>query len=175
MLMNAIVSVTRDWGIGRDGRLAVRNRADMRYFRETTMGGTVVCGRTTFESFPGGALKGRRNVVLSRNPAFAPEGVEVVASTEEALRAVAGESPHQVWLIGGEQVYRELLGECDRAFVTYNDVAATADAFFLNLDEDEGWVLEDVCGGGTTDAGVAYEFRVYRNRRRLREAEGSDA
>ena len=176
--MNAIVSVTRDWGIGRNGGLVVRNRADMRFFRETTMGGTVVCGRTTFESFPGGALKGRRNVVLSRNPAFMAQGAEVVASVDDALRTIyeneAFEAPsdvavststNDVWIIGGESVYRALLDKCARAFVTYHDTSVPVDAHFPNLDIDDSWEFEDVLGSGTTEQGIAYEFRVYRNLR----------
>ncbi|MBR3318223.1 MAG: dihydrofolate reductase [Atopobiaceae bacterium] len=202
--MNAIVSVTRDWGIGRNGGLVVRNRADMRFFRETTMGGTVVCGRTTFESFPGGALKGRRNVVLSRNPTFMAQGAEVVASVDDALRTIyeneafeepteasvgtcfrcagqstpeleapteasVGTSTHDVWIIGGESVYRALLDKCARAFVTYHDTSVPVDAYFPNLDIDDAWELEDVLGSGTTEQGIAYEFRVYRNLRLLGE------
>ena len=64
--MDAIVSVTRDWAIGRDGALLVRNKADMHRFVELTRGCTCVMGRKTYESFPGGPLKGRRNVVVSR-------------------------------------------------------------------------------------------------------------
>ena len=78
--MNAIVSVTRDWGIGCDGDLLIPNKADMKYFVEHTRGCTVVMGRKTLESFPGGPLKGRRNIVISRNADYQVEGVEVVSS-----------------------------------------------------------------------------------------------
>lgn len=125
------------------------------------MGGTVLCGRTTFESFPGGALKGRRNVVLSRDERFRPQDAEVVRSAEEALRAVAGDDPERVWLIGGERVYRELLSACAKALVTYHEVSVPCDAFFPNLDEDATWRFAATNGTGTTDAGVAYEFREY--------------
>ena len=82
--MDAIVSVTADWGIGRDGSLLVRNKADMRRFKELTMGGSVIMGRKTFESLPGGPLVGRNNIVLTRSRGFAPEGVEVARSIDEA-------------------------------------------------------------------------------------------
>ena len=160
--MNAIVSVTRDWAIGNKGQLLVRNRDDMRFFRDQTMGGTVVCGRTTFQSFPGGALKGRRNVVLSRSEDYAPAGAEVVKSTQEALDAVATDAPDRVWLIGGDRVYHELLDACDTAYVTYNDVTLEADAFFPNLDDDPAWELAEVLGEGVTQQGIAYEFRRYQ-------------
>ena len=159
--MNAIVSITRDWGIGMRGKLLVRNRADMRRFVALTTGGTVIMGRTTFESLPGGPLKGRRNLVLSRNESYSPEGAEVVHSASQALEAVSGDDPEHVWLIGGDSVYRLLLDECERVYVTKNDVVAEADAFFPNLDELDGWEIESVEEGGVTEAGVPFEFVTY--------------
>ena len=163
-IVNAIVSVTRDWGIGHRGHLLVRNKADMRFFRETTMGGTVLCGRTTFQTFPGGALKGRRNVVLTRDEGFAAPGVEVVHGIEDALAAVAVDDPERVWLIGGQSVYAALIDACERAYVTKNDVLVPADAFFPNLDQSPSWELEQTLGEDTTPEGVAFEFCVYRHR-----------
>lgn len=159
--MNAIVSVTRDWGIGNQGNLLVRNPADMRFFKEKTMGGTVICGQTTFESFPGGALVGRRNIVLSLDPAFSAPNVEVVRSLDEALAAVEGTDPDTVWLIGGESVYRQLIGSCTRAIVTKNDVMLPADAYFPNLDDDPSWRVEDTQPGGVTKDGIPYEFVTF--------------
>ena len=159
--MNAIVSVTADWGIGNEGKLLVRNRADMRRFVDLTMGGTVIMGRTTLESFPGGPLKGRRNLVLSRNESYSPEGVEVVHSASEALAAIADDDPGSVWLIGGESVYRLLLDKCERVYVTKNDTVVPADAFFPNLDEDVAWEVDCCEEGGVTAGGVPFEFVTY--------------
>lgn len=160
--MNAIVSVTRDWAIGKDGGLLVRNKADMRRFVGFTRGGTVVMGRKTFESFPGGPLKGRRNIVISSTPDYAPEGVEVVSSPEAALELVADVPGNTVWLIGGASVYRALLGSCERVFTTKNDVAAEADAYFPDLDAAADWAVEAVEPGGVTEEGVPFEYVTYR-------------
>ncbi|WP_303131662.1 dihydrofolate reductase [uncultured Olsenella sp.] len=160
--MNAIVSVTPSWGIGRDGALLVRNRADMRRFVELTMGGTVIMGRKTLQSFPGGPLRGRRNVVLTRGAGGLPEGVEVASGIEEALGLVADTTPDEVWLIGGQSVYQELLPWCERAYVTMNYVEAEADAWFPPLDEEPGWVLESREEGGVTAGGVPFEYLTYR-------------
>ena len=165
--MNAIVSVTSDWAIGNAGGLIVRNREDMRRFVRLTMGGTVLMGRVTFESFPNGPLKGRRNVVVTRDGAYAGshEGIECAGSIEEALALVAGDDPERVWLIGGERLYRSLLDRCTRCHVTRNRTTVAADAYFPNLDEAEAWELEDVEEGGVTDEGVAFDFATYRNTR----------
>ncbi|MBQ9316870.1 MAG: dihydrofolate reductase [Atopobiaceae bacterium] len=163
--MNAIVSVTSDWAIGNEGGLIVRNRADMRRFVSLTMGGTVLMGRTTFESFPGGPLKGRRNVVVTRDRQYTlrHEGVECANSLDEALDLVAADDPDTVWLIGGESLYRALLAHCDRCFVTRNRVVVAADAFFPDLDADPSWELESVEEGGETSEGVRFDFATYRN------------
>ncbi len=162
--MNAIVSVTSDWAIGKDGSLLVRNKADMQRFVALTMGGTVVMGRKTLESFPGGPLKGRRNVVISHQRGYAPEGVEVVHSPEEALAAVAANDPDSVWLIGGESVYRALLERCERAYVTKNEYVREADAWFPDLDKDSSWQVESREEGGVTKAGVPFDYVTYRHK-----------
>ncbi len=160
--MDAIVSVTSDWAIGKDGRLLVRNKADMQRFVSLTMGSTVLMGRKTFESFPGGPLKGRRNVVVSRQGGYAPQGVEVFSTIDAALEAVAGDE--KVWLIGGESLYRALLDRCERAYVTMNETTCGADAWFPNLDEEPSWAIESVDGEGETKAGIPYRFVTYRHR-----------
>jgi dihydrofolate reductase len=162
--MKAIVSVTKDWGIGLKGKLLVRNPVDMRFFKDNTMCGTVVCGQTTFLSFPGGALERRRNVVLSIDPTFAAKGAEVVHSLDEALAAVKDDDPERVWVIGGESVYRQLLPHCSHVLVTKNDVVLDADAFFPNLDEDPDWSVESTTVGGVTKAGIPFEFVTYVNK-----------
>lgn len=163
--MDAIVSVTSDWAIGNEGRLIVRNRADMRRFVRLTTGGTVLMGRATFESFPSGPLKGRRNVVVTRDRAYAGahKGIECAASLDEALELVSQDEPDSVWLIGGESLYRALLPHCRRAHVTRNRTVVPADAFFPNLDEDPAWALDEVEEGGITDEGVEFDFATYRN------------
>ena len=87
--MNLIVAVDEKWGIGKDGGLLAHLPEDMKYFRETTRGRTVVMGRRTLESFPGGKpLKNRVNMVLSRDEAYAPEGVRVYQRVEDVLEAL---------------------------------------------------------------------------------------
>ena len=159
--LSAIVAVCDDWGIGIDGGMLVSNRDDMRHFVACTTPGTVVMGRKTLESLPGGRpLKGRRNVVLTRDASFAREGAEVVHSLDEALAAV--ERDERVWVIGGDSVYHALLPYCSRAVVTKNHCVRPADSFFPNLDADPAWEVADVMGEGVTPEGVAYEFVEYR-------------
>lgn len=171
------MAVCDDWGIGRDGGMLVANRADMRHFVRCTKGHAVIMGRKTLESFPGGRpLKDRRNIVLTRDALFAREGVEVVHSLDEALSAVANED--EAWVIGGAEVYRQLLPLCAEVVVTKNHVTHAADAFFPNLDDDPAWRVSATDGGyvvqqGEGDAGVAFEFVTYERQDSGKSDEGS--
>lgn len=164
--LKAIVAVCDDWGIGLSGDMVVVNRADMRHFVRCTTGAPVIMGRRTLESFPGGRpLKNRRNIVLTRDVAFQREGVEVVHSVDEALAAVEGEPA--AWVIGGGEVYRQLLPRCIEAVVTKDHVTHPVDTFFPNLDEDPAWELAsetvpETVLPGEGDAGVSYSFATYR-------------
>ena len=160
--MDAIVSVTADWGIGRDGSLLVRNRADMKRFKELTMGGNVIMGRKTFESLPGGPLTGRKNIVLTRSRDFVAEGVEVARSIDEALE-MADAHGGRTWLIGGASLYGQFIDICDEAYVTYHDCVLEADAYFPNLDEDERWTCTEVSETDFTASGIPFHFALYRH------------
>lgn len=133
--MTAIVCVSQNWGIGRDGALLFRISADLKRFKALTVGKTVILGRKTLDTFPGGKpLKDRRNIVLSRRELDIP-GVEIAHSFEEAA-ALGGDD---AIVIGGASVYMALLSRCDRVYVTKVDAAPDADSFFPDLDDNPDW------------------------------------
>ena len=162
--MNAIVIVDQNWAIGREGGLLFSLPGDMKRFRALTLGGTVILGRKTLDTFPGGRpLPQRRNLVVTRNPEFTREGAEVFPSTQAALEAAAGEDPDKLWVIGGGSVYTALLRKCKRAYVTRVDAAADgADTFFPNLDKLPGWEVESV-SEPVEENGLTYRFVDYIN------------
>ena len=133
--MTAIVCVSQNWGIGRDGALLFRISADLKRFKALTVGKTVILGRKTLDTFPGGKpLKDRRNIVLSRRELDIP-GAEIAHSFEEAA-ALGGDD---AIVIGGASVYMALLARCDRVYVTKVDAAPDADSFFPDLDDNPDW------------------------------------
>ena len=158
--MTAIVCVDKNWAIGRENRLLFRISADLKHFRALTTGKTVVMGKNTLLSLPGGRpLPNRRNLVVSTT--MAPrEGVEVARSVGEAA-ALAGED---AVLMGGAQLYRALLPRCERVLVTQVDAAAEgADAFFLNLDAAPDWTAETV-GEWREENGLRFRYVDYVRR-----------
>lgn len=160
--MELIVNVTEDWGIGFGDRLLVRISADLRRFRALTEGKTVILGRKTLETFPGGRpLKNRRNLIFSANPAFRAEGAEVVRSLDE-LRTALKPGEHAA-VIGGASVYALLLPYCETAHVTRTLTTLPADRFFPNLDEDENW--EKLSESEIFEEnGIRFRYVTYRSR-----------
>ena len=140
--MNLIVNVDKNWAIGKDNKLLVRIPADMKFFRETTTGKVVVMGRKTLESFPNGMpLKNRTNIVLTSNRAYKVKGAICVHSKEELGEELKKYDSEDIYIIGGESVYRMFLDQCDVAHVTKVDYAYQADAYFPNLDVRPEWKI----------------------------------
>ena len=136
--MTAIVCVSQNWGIGREGALLFHISADLKRFKSLTVGRTVILGRKTLDTFPGGRpLKDRRNIVLTRRERSIP-GAEIVHSFDEAI-ALGGDD---ALVIGGASVYMALLARCDRVYVTKVDADPDADSFFPNLDDNPDWHID---------------------------------
>lgn len=140
--MNLIAAVDKNWAIGLNNKLLVSIPEDMKFFRATTMGKIIVMGRKTLESFPNGLpLKNRVNIVLTSDKNYNVKGAVVVYSMEELLEELKNFKSEDVFVVGGESIYRQLLDLCDVAHITKIDYEYEADSYFPNLDEKEEWVL----------------------------------
>ena len=150
--MDIIVAVDADWGIGKDGDLLQRISADMKYFREKTTGNVLVMGRKTLESFPNKKpLPNRVNIVLTKNKDYQAEGVVLchdLAELPAVLKNYAG---------------KQVLPQCERAYVTKIYQTYPADTAFPNLDENPDWELEEK-GEMQEEKGVRFSFDVYKKR-----------
>ena len=159
--MNIIAAVDKNWAIGYQNKLLVSIPQDMKFFRETTKGKVVAMGRKTLESFPNGLpLKNRVNVVLSSDKNYSTEGIVLVHSVEEMVKELKKYNSEDVYVIGGDSVYKQLLPYCDTAYLTKIDYAYQADTYFPNLDEDPEWEMTKI-SDEQTYFDLAYEFTVY--------------
>ena len=158
--MKLIVVVDQNWGIGKDAEQLIYLSTDLKHFKSLTMGHPVILGRKTMATFPGGRpLKGRRNLILSRNPDFAPEGGEVYRDMESLLAA----APEDAFVIGGASVYHALADKCDTAYVTKLQASWPADCWFPNLDESPDWeVVEE--SEVMEEKGVKFSFVTYKHK-----------
>ncbi|MEE1315437.1 MAG: dihydrofolate reductase [Faecalimonas sp.] len=159
--MNLIVAVDENWAIGMQNKLLVSIPADMKFFRETTMGKVVVMGRKTLESFPGGQpLKKRTNIVLTRDKKYQVKDAIVVHTVDALLAELQQYDEQEIYVIGGESIYRQLLPYCKVAHVTKVHHSYEADTYFPNLDEMEDWEITGI-SEEQTYFDLEYEFVRY--------------
>ena len=155
--MNAIVLVDAHWGIGKDGEQPCYLAADLKRFKELTLGHTILLGRKTLQTFPHGKpLAGRKNLILSHNPHLTvPDGV--VCHTIEAALALAEED---TFVVGGGAVYTQMLPHCKRVYVTHVQTDFSADTHFPNLDLSPQWTVVSK-EGPFEEQGFTYSYRIY--------------
>ncbi len=171
--MNIIAAVADNGAIGKDNALLWHISEDMKYFRSLTTGGTVIMGRKTYESI-GRPLPKRRNIVISRTMTPA-EGVEIVPSLEEALRASQTEPPvvsteaerpahqdGQVFVIGGGEIYRQAMEFADRLYITHVHISPeNADTFFPEISPDKWKEVQRSETKTDPESGIRFEFVTY--------------
>lgn len=162
--MNMIVAVDENWAIGNKGGLLVSIPNDHKMFRKETMGKVVVLGRKTLETFPQGMpLEGRTNIILSTNPDYKVKGADIVHNIDELLEELKKYKTEDVYIIGGESVYRMMLPYCSVVHVTKIEHNYEADAYFPNLDELEEWEIT-ADGDEQTYFDIAYRFIKYERK-----------
>lgn len=163
--MNLIVAVDKNWAIGYQNKLLISIPADMKNFRTVTTGNVIVMGRKTLESFPQGQPLGKRvNIVLTKNADYTVKGATVVHSVDELEEELKKYTEEEIYVIGGESIYRQLLPLCDKAIVTKIDEAYEADTYFPNLDEMEDWELAEE-SEEQTYFDVCYTFATYKRKK----------
>ncbi|MCR5399115.1 MAG: dihydrofolate reductase [Lachnospiraceae bacterium] len=140
--MNAIVAVDSNWAIGNKGQLLIRIPADQKMFKAETLGGVVVLGRKTMDTFPGRRpLPERTNIILSTQKDYAVKDAVVVHSVEQLVDELKSYPSEKIYIIGGDSVYKQMLPYCDTVHVTKIDREYEADAYFPNLDDDPDWEI----------------------------------
>ncbi len=160
--LQIIVAIGRDNAIGRNGDLLCHLSADLRRFKQLTTGHAVIMGRRTFESLPGGALPGRRNIVVSRSGFTAPDA-EVFPSLDEAIEAAYTSDP-EPFVIGGGLIYAATLNIADKLLITRIDKDfSDADTFFPEINPDE-WVKTCESETFTSKSGIPFRFEDYTRR-----------
>ena len=139
--MEIIVAVDENFGIGKDNNLLARISPDLKRLRNFTVGNIIVMGSKTYMSFPKRPLPDRENLVITRSPENYPD-VKCFTSVEEFLE-YSKTADRPIFVLGGGQIYKQLLPYCDKAHITKILHSFEADTFFPNLDEDEEWMIAE--------------------------------
>lgn len=158
-----IAALAKKQVIGKNNLMPWHMPADLAHFKRVTLGKPVLMGRKTFESI-GRPLPGRRNLVISRNPDYQAEGIEVVCSVEAALALLAGSSVEELMVIGGGHLYAEMLPSADCLYLTRIDLAVEGDTRFPAFDDGQ-WQRVD-CESHPADEKNPhpYSFEIWQRR-----------
>jgi dihydrofolate reductase len=134
MGISIIAAMSRNRAIGREGAIPWHIPADLRRFREHTLGHTVIMGRKTFESI-GRPLAGRRNVVVTGRKDYSAEGIQVVHSLKEAIES--SDRDGELFICGGSEIYEQALPLCSKIYLTVVDLDIAGDRFFPPLSTED--------------------------------------
>jgi len=160
--MNLIAAVDLNWGIGYNCELLERIPEDMKYFKEKTLGKVIVMGRNTLESLPNKKpLEQRINIVLTKNKTYSCEGAILCYSLEELFKELKKYNEEDIFIIGGESIYSQLVSHCNKAYITKIYKAYTYDKVLVNLDDCELWEKVSVGEKLEFKEGIYYNFNTY--------------
>lgn len=158
-MLTAIAAVDADFGIGKNGDLLFHIPEDMKFFRKTTLGHTVIMGRKTLESLPNGKpFKERTNIILTRDPDFKVENASTVNNINDVTDFA--EKDEEIFIVGGGEIYKQLLPYCKKALITKINSHADAEIFFPNLDKSDEWELTQFSDEYEYE-GLKYRFCTY--------------
>jgi dihydrofolate reductase len=160
--MNLIVAVSAEWGIGYKNELLFRIREDLQRFRELTTGKVVVMGHNTYKSLPANRqpFPNRTNIVLSRSTEV--PGVITCASLPALFEQLKNYVPQDIFVIGGEKIYTQLLNFCRTAYITKVEAAPPADVHMPNIDEMTNWQIHEQSSPKTSGS-LSYKYVTYHN------------
>ncbi len=162
LLISAIAAMSDNRVIGRENQLPWRLPADLQHFKALTTGHPVLMGRKTYESI-GKPLPNRTNIILSRQPHFQVPGCIVVTSFDEALKKISSEHPEkkeELFIIGGADIYRQLLPYTHRLYLTIVHHHFEGDAYFPEIDSSQWKEIEHIHHAANQENAFAYSFIV---------------
>ena len=160
--MNLIAAVDLNWAIGYNCELLERIPEDMKFFREKTQGKVIVMGRATLESFPNKKpLEQRINIVLTKNKNYNCEGVILCYSLKELFIELTKYNEDDIFIIGGESIYNQLITYCNKAYITKIYKEYAYDKVLVNLDKCELWKKISKGEKREFKEGIYYTFDTY--------------
>ncbi|MFZ9387771.1 MAG: type 3 dihydrofolate reductase [Chitinophagaceae bacterium] len=160
MMISLVVAAASNHAIGKDGQLPWQLPNDMKHFKNITWGMPVLMGRKTFESL-GKPLKGRKNIVISRQTGWQAPGIVIVKSIEDGLFVARETDAREVMVIGGGEIYRALFEKARRVYLTRVEAEPEADTFFPELDPSEWYLVSQKNHEADEKNAYNYSFQLW--------------
>ncbi|WP_026769350.1 dihydrofolate reductase [Asinibacterium sp. OR53] len=164
MIISLVVAAAANNVIGRDNRLLWHLPNDLKFFRDTTWAMPVVMGRKTFESLSGKALKGRMNIVITRQSGWTAAGVSVAHDLDEAIALAAKANYEELFVIGGGEIYREAMDRADRIYLTRVNTEIAGDTFFPVIAEQQWELASEERMEADAKHAYAYSFQLWKRK-----------
>nr|WP_295973976.1 dihydrofolate reductase [uncultured Bacillus sp.] len=161
-MISFIVAMDKNRVIGKDNQLPWHLPADLKFFKKTTMGHPIVMGRKTYESI-GKPLPGRENVIVTRNEQYSPEGCTVIHSVEK-LKDLAAARGEEIFVIGGAELFKTVLPDADRLYITLIEQEFEGDTFFPEYTESNWKLVSSIKGVKDERNPYIYYFNVYERK-----------
>lgn len=160
--MNLIAAVDLNWGIGYNSELLEKIPKDLKYFKEKTLGKVIVMGRNTFESLPNKKpLEQRINIVLTKNKNYNCEGVILCYSLEQLFTELKKYNQQDIFIIGGESIYSQLISHCDKAYITKINKEYVHNKVLVNLDNNNQWIKISSSEKQQFKDDIYYTYNIY--------------
>jgi dihydrofolate reductase len=159
-MISMITCMDKNRTIGLNNKLPWHLPADLKYFKQLTTNNVIIMGRNTYDSI-GKPLPNRRNVVLTRNKEWSVPGVDVVHSVEAVLTKYKDQN---IFIIGGEEVYKQFLGNADRLYITLIEKSFSGDSFFPVVQEEQWELTTETIGEKDSSNPYDYKFLVYEKK-----------
>jgi dihydrofolate reductase len=163
MLISAIVAVANNNVIGKDNEIPWYLPADLRYFKEKTLGHHILMGRNSYLSI-GRPLPKRTNIIITRNPYYLVSGCVVVHSIEEGLQYAAANGETEAFIIGGGEIYQQAMDYCDRIYLTAVDANVEGTVFFPTLDQTMWTLCEETFKKADEKNEFDYCFKIFERK-----------
>lgn len=164
-MVAAIACVDSNFGIGYNNKLLFNIKDDLEYFKSLTTDGIVIMGRKTWDSLPKKPLPNRVNIVITNNP-LNHDGATYITldAIKDYLNVHAPKTSNNIFIIGGESIYKELLPYCERVYLTkVCERAEDVDTYFPNIDTDTKWTLDSYTPI-KEENGILYSFNIYNRK-----------
>jgi dihydrofolate reductase len=160
-MISIIVAVSEDWGIGKNNELLWHISEDLKRFKRLTTGNSIIMGKRTWESLPRKPLPGRKNIVLTDNPAEKIENAITAYSIEDAIGKC--EKGEEIFIIGGGSIYKQFMPVADRLYITHVHKKAAADIYFPEIDL-KLWKITEKEEFKSGENSIPYTYAIYERK-----------
>ena len=167
MIISLVVAAADNNAIGKNNHLLWNLPMDMKFFKNLTWAMPVVMGRKTFESMGSKPLKGRKNIIITRQQDWTNDGVDVVPGIKDAVDLAVKTDYKEIFIIGGGEIYKQTIGIADRIYITRVHATPEGDTFFPEINKSEWKLVKNISHSPDEKHAHSFSFQVWEKEKEL--------